>query len=68
MQDFIWHLIAGSFLFTAAGFAWTWAIYLLLSKKIEALWVRVTNHQEHDLDAIRARLDELERPSKARPL
>lgn len=62
MQDFIWHLIAGSFLFTAAGFAWTWHLYLLLSKKLEALWVRVMNHQEHEIDELKRRVAEMEQP------
>ena len=63
MQDYVWHLIAASFLFTAAGYAWTWTLYLRLAEKIENLWWRVTNHQEHEINAIRARLDELEKPS-----
>lgn len=61
MQDFVWHLIAGSFLFTAAGYAWAWSLYLLLSKKIETLWVRVVNHQQHEIEALQERVSELEK-------
>jgi hypothetical protein len=60
MQDFIWHLIAASFLFTGAGFAWSWSLYLILVKKIEVVWVRVTNHQEHEIDELKERISRLE--------
>lgn len=62
MQDFLWHLIAGAYLFAAAGFAFAWSLYLLLSTKIERLWERVTNHQQHEIGELKRRLDELEKP------
>jgi hypothetical protein len=58
--QFIWHTIAGSYLFAGAGFVWTFAVYRILAKKLDDVWIRVTNHQEHDLEDIKRRLDDLE--------
>ncbi len=53
MQDHLWELLIGAYLFAATGFAWAWALYRSLSHKLEVLWIQVMNHHEHELETLR---------------
>lgn len=64
-------LVLGAYAFTCTAFVWAWSLYrqvndVLRSQggRLDDLWVRVTNHQTHELEAIRERLDRLEERPK----
>jgi len=61
-------LLLGSYVFGGLSFAWAWTLYRLLVARIDVVWARVVNHQEHEIDELKRRVTELESPSKARPL
>ena len=59
------HWVIGAlFAFSSGAYGWAWTLYTRLARKIDSLWVRVTNHQAHEIDDLRRRLDDLERRAK----
>ncbi len=60
MQEHLWQLVIGAYLFAAAGYAWAWTLYRGLSHKLDTLWQQVMNHHKHELKDLRERMEKLE--------
>lgn len=57
MKDWETYVLFGSYIFTAVFGS---GIYKLLAARIDQLWTQITNHQQHEIDSLKERLNRLE--------
>lgn len=61
-------LVLGSYAFTCVAFVWSWVLYrqamevlVAQGKRLDELWLRVANHQAHEIGDLTEKIDRMER-------
>ena len=63
-MDLLITLVLGSYAFTSGAYLFVWGLFRRIAQlwtKVAVLGVQVDNHLLHELEAVKRRLDDLER-------